>query len=290
MSAHKQSSLITSAVCETIPWQHPSLPILLNWNAGKHLNTTRFHYHTIVLEIHIIRRGNGRYLIDRQLVPFQGYTALVIQPGQRHRCLHKLGQWLQKVTLMADQSLLSVRPAGSIAGTLPEWIKLSSEELNILEMRCRIMEHEIHHPSSISLTVIQNELENMILLLQQAGERKAVTPVSDSRMLKVIDFIETNYAQKLNIEQLAATVAMSPGHLSHLFKQQTLMSIKHFILQCRIAAAKVCLESARDVKMVVLAEQLGFSDLSLFNRCFKQYAGITPGAYRRISHKHHRIY
>jgi len=262
---------------------------MLVWEATRYIPPIQYHYHPSAFEIHIVRRDSGKYRIGNRIYPFQGYLALVVQPNMGHRYIHRAGQWLNQVTLTADQSLLSGRKAEALLGKLPEWIKLTSAELNTLEMRCRMLEHEIAHPSAISPDMVRNELENLIFLLQKAGEARAAEPVSDSRILKVLDFIEENYDKKINIGQMAGFVSISPDHLSHRFKQQTGVSIKHYLLQCRIAAAKLSLESERDVKIAVLAEQLGFSELSLFNRCFKRYVNVTPAAYRRISYKHSGI-
>lgn len=191
--------------------------------------------------------------------------------------------------MMVDKTMLAGRPAAALIEKLSEKIPLSGEELNMIEMRCRMIERELHHPADSSRTMARNELENILLLLQRADRGKTAVEPADPRIIKVIHRIETDYAGDLSIGRLASAVAMSPGHLSHLFKQQTRIGIKQYILQCRIAEARVSLETEEEVKLSALAQRLGFCDMSLFYRCFQRFTGMTPGAYRRISHKNHRI-
>lgn len=284
--------ITTAAICNAIQWPQRRLLVRLNQVATRCIDPSGLflHYHTNMLEIHIIRSGKGRYLIDQKFLPYQSYTAIVVQPMHQHRFFYEPGTWLHRMILFVDRTMFFGRRADLVARKLPEWIKLNSIDINILEMQYRLIENEISRPSADSRIILRNELENIVLLLQKAGREKGIKSFSDLRLLNVIDFIEKNYAAKTSLKRLGMIARMSPIYLSHRFKQQIGIGLKQYILQRRIAAARVCLESDKDVKMIVLAEQLGFSDLSSFYRCFRSYTGIAPAAYSKIYHKQSNIY
>ena len=65
-----------------------------------------------------------------------------------------------------------------------------------------------------------------------------------------------------------------------IFKQQTGTSCIEFIIQARLNAA--CEELRNSVKPVLeIATDVGFNNLSNFNRQFKHYYDQTPSQYRK---------
>ncbi len=48
------------------------------------------HYHKKLTEIYVILEGEGHMELDGQLVPVRPMTAIMIQPGCRHRAAGKL--------------------------------------------------------------------------------------------------------------------------------------------------------------------------------------------------------
>ena len=72
----------------------------------------------------------------------------------------------------------------------------------------------------------------------------------------------------------------SKTHFMTIFKQQTGTSCTEFIIQARLHAA--CEELRNSVKPVLeIATDVGFNNLSNFNRQFKHYYDQTPSQYRK---------
>ena len=59
------------------------------------------------------------------------------------------------------------------------------------------------------------------------------------------------------------------------------MGIKHYILQRRIAEAQLIMEKQPNLKLTVVARQIGFKDYALFNRAFGKIVHVPPSAYRK---------
>ena len=79
---------------------------------------------------------------------------------------------------------------------------------------------------------------------------------------------------------LAAKVCLSPGYLSHVFKQETGVNLNRFIRECRMEKAKELLETT-NLKIVQIARQVGFSNNSYFCKSFREYFGDTPESCRK---------
>lgn len=93
-------------------------------------------------------------------------------------------------------------------------------------------------------------------------------------------FIATHLTQEISAEDIAKEVGVSASHLSHLFKAHTGQSVREYLLQERIAAAKQLL-AATDHTIPQIASLLSFCDQSYFTLVFRRQTGTTPGEYRK---------
>lgn len=103
---------------------------------------------------------------------------------------------------------------------------------------------------------------------------------------QVKHLIRQNYADPLPLSYLAAYVYTNPSYLSRIFKADTGMCLSAFINQVRIDNAKQMLEDT-DELIIDIAISCGFNQIPHFNRIFKEYAGMSPSAYRR-TYRHRR--
>lgn len=93
--------------------------------------------------------------------------------------------------------------------------------------------------------------------------------------LRCREYISQHLNQKISVQQLADHCGISQGHLSHVFKETTGMTIMQYVLQQRIRVAKQLLLSD-EYKMSEIASFLGFISQSYFIACFKRETGMTP--------------
>jgi transcriptional regulator GlxA family with amidase domain len=101
----------------------------------------------------------------------------------------------------------------------------------------------------------------------------------DHRIVAVISVMRSRIGQSLTLQDLAASVYISPGHLSHLFKEEVGMPPAQYLKSLKMNEAKRLLQSpSMSVKQVVL--KLGIKDKSHFERDFKKIFGVTPAQYR----------
>lgn len=97
-------------------------------------------------------------------------------------------------------------------------------------------------------------------------------------------FIQEHYTQDLSREDVAASVYLTADYLAKVFKHGTGQSVKEYLNDCRIRAAKQRLvESTASIGEIAM--DTGFDTLSYFSTVFKKWTGETPAAYRS-KHKH----
>lgn len=99
---------------------------------------------------------------------------------------------------------------------------------------------------------------------------------------KVMSYIKEHYnMQDLNVSKIADEFQIDVPYLSKSFKKGTGIGPLKYLQMIRIDKAKELLVNTnRNIKDI--STEVGFISTVSFTRVFKQYEGITPGAYRNI--------
>lgn len=96
---------------------------------------------------------------------------------------------------------------------------------------------------------------------------------------KSLDYIEDNLSNDLKIETLTNVAALSPYYFQRLFSRLIKKTLYEYIKLRRLAKASEVLQN-REIRIVDVALDYGFSDHAGFTRAFKTAYGITPEEYR----------
>lgn len=100
-------------------------------------------------------------------------------------------------------------------------------------------------------------------------------------VLQAQNYIDSHYGKpELTLEEVAATVQVSPGYLSRLLKRETGFSFVDYLTRVRINKA-VLLMSDPAVKVYEVAEAVGYQSQHYFSRAFKRVFGRSPVEYRK---------
>lgn len=100
------------------------------------------------------------------------------------------------------------------------------------------------------------------------------------QMRRITDYIQANLAQPIPLSDLAACANYSPAHFSRLFQASFQATPHQYVLQLRIAHAKLLLRQ-RQYAVIEIGLLCGFTNAQHFSRTFLRLAGVTPSAYRR---------
>jgi YesN/AraC family two-component response regulator len=100
---------------------------------------------------------------------------------------------------------------------------------------------------------------------------------------RILDYINTNYDKKFDLNLLAESVGLSYSHVRRVFAGETGESILNYVYKMKVEAAKKLLRET-GMPIVTIAGKLGFYNKQSFYRFFEKYEGITPNKYRELEH------
>jgi AraC family transcriptional regulator len=100
-----------------------------------------------------------------------------------------------------------------------------------------------------------------------------------ARVTRVVRRIESDPSAEHSLKSLAADARLSAYHFLRTFEQLTGLTPHRYILRARLrdAAMRLVAEPGRILQMAL---DCGFGDVSNFNRAFRAEFGVSPRAYR----------
>ena len=138
------------------------------------------------------------------------------------------------------------------------------------------------------------DMENAVLALQKKlSSRKkepeaqlpAIRAGAKSRYVQeAMDYIAGNCADPgLSVGQVAASLGLSEGHLSHLFKKETDCTVGSYLTRCRMQKAMALLKKGK-LRVYEVAEAVGYKDITYFSGTVKKLTGMSPTEYHNANY------
>ena len=218
-----------------------------------------------------------------------------------HRC-HELvfyGSACQGKTVIDDEEYdfqpgdIAINRSGSLhsekyfsSGKI-EWIGFECDNFNLnnkiyhnlwdVKLILNIISKEMINQPYKHEEFISHKLCELLLCI----ERTQFTNVCDNKNLIFSkNYIEENYTQNININNLAKSSGYSPAHFRHLFQKNYGASPQDYLIDVRCQKAIELLKYTK-LTCAEIASQCGFYDSSQLSRMLKNKYSTTPLAIRQ---------
>lgn len=119
--------------------------------------------------------------------------------------------------------------------------------------------------------------------IRLAGDRapaEDASPSTIARVTRVLRMIERQNDTGLALGDLARQAGLSPYHFLRIFEMLTGLTPHQYILRSRLRQAAVHLAAGSE-KVLDIALDCGFGDVSNFNRAFRAEFGASPREFRK---------
>lgn len=128
--------------------------------------------------------------------------------------------------------------------------------------------------------------EIWLLLLKELRENQQDTSGTalrnQDRILTMMAFVQDHYAEKLTLEDIAESAAISTRECLRCFRSCIRKTPMEYLLEYRIGAAGKLLEGT-DLSVTEIALQTGFNSPAYFSKQFKAITGKTPNSFRNTA-------
>ncbi len=265
------------------------------WTHGYPDPLARWHHHPEI-EFHLIRSGSGQMLAGDRTIDFDAGQVTLMGPHLPHNWLSDLGPGER----LPDRDVLcQVLPArfAAASGQLPELavmgtlvdrarrgIMLSGDSR---ERAAAILEN-MGGQDPLGRLAALLELARVFLTapaaeahpIASAGYVPSLDDSTAARINAVLDYVESHLAEDVSMTRAAELVALSPSAFSRFFHATAGITFSELVRRRRIARACHLLRTT-DLPVARVCALSGYTNLSNFNRRFREETGTTPSAYRR---------
>jgi AraC-like DNA-binding protein len=157
------------------------------------------------------------------------------------------------------------------------------QDVKIIETLASLLVDEVSNPSKHAVyaeSLVASIVASLLDIPEHASEQ-ANGRLTQAQMNKLISCVNARSDCRLTVAEMAATVGLSESWFANVFKQTTGKTPLQWQIGKRIdLAQKLLVES--DLSLAGIAAQLGFSDQAHLTKAFRQVAGETPAAWRRM--------
>jgi len=125
-----------------------------------------------------------------------------------------------------------------------------------------------------SLLKLNNFVEDLLFsIMEKFAEMSGKSPI-----FKVLEYIDSNYYNDLKLKDISRKFGYNTCYFGKLFKKSVGESFNDYLSKVRINKAKEFL--LQNMKVLEVAEKVGYRDLDYFIRKFKEYTGQTPKGFK----------
>ena len=236
------------------------------------------HYGETV-EISFIRGIDGETFINGKRFEYQEKNVFFIPPKYLHTSNYKKGGSGENDMICAFHiNIDALSPIIDVRKILQK----DDRTLFDLAFRCNDFDAlwEIAQDIQDEKCPFITRVTAMLRLFEKLIEQKKTdTPTVEYNKvaMKMIDFVEENYAGKLSLQSAAEHFGYTKQYFCKWCKDEIGISFNEFLNTVRINNARNLLVNGYSVEET--SERCGFSDPSYFTKVFKKIVGITPKAY-----------
>ncbi|CAN7455214.1 helix-turn-helix domain-containing protein [Paenibacillus sp. LjRoot56] len=260
-----------------------------------------FHAHQ-GMELLVVHEGTGYVVIEQQIVELAPGSIFCFRPFQLHRIrIHNLPEdnYIRSLFVLEPAIL---EAALSAFPTLREFLMklwkdplmpqaFRSESLAELEVLLRSYvprldaakergPERLLEEQTLFLTAFLHQLRTDSEKHSDSVPHLSVKSTSTAE--RMLAWIEAHYMEPFKLDELAASVHLTPNHVSATFHQSIGSTITEYLTARRIRQACWLLRTT-DMSVQDIGEAVGLGNFSYFCQLFKKHVGFTPYKFKGMS-------
>lgn len=246
--------------------------------SGVNDNMSQSHYHDY-FELYYLETGNRYHMVHDQLYYIHAGEFILFQPYVMHYSYGDVDAPFKRLLLyFHSDEINSAELLAALKSTNRVFRQKDVYHKNIHRLLEMIMAEQ-ETPEAYHQETLNTLLNFLVLSIVKNKDEKPV-PEAKDRIGKMISYIHAHYNEDISLEKLSQMFYVSPYYLCREFKRHTNRTIIQYINITRVMnAQRKFMETNMNVTAV--SKEIGFSNLTHFNRVFKSFTGMTPSAYRQ---------
>ncbi|GAA1907221.1 AraC family transcriptional regulator [Lapillicoccus jejuensis] len=283
MDRAPERELVPSDPRQSVRWHEHDYPSPLS----------RWNYHP-ELEVHLIRSGVGRFIVGDRVDTFGPGQLVLVGPNLPHHWISDpRDQHIEKRDVVLQFRSDWLVRCQAVLPELDALRGLWSDAARGIEFAGSTAVAAARHVDRVGRTDGATRLQEIFGLFSVMAsapphERRLLArewfmPQQDARvadvMENVLGYVTENLSDEIRMSRVASAVGMSESGFSKYFLRASNMRFTDLVRQMRLSHACRLL-AATDASVSSISLDVGYTNLSNFNRQFKREYGVTPSEFR----------
>lgn len=236
-----------------------------------------FHTHDIC-EMIFLKKGDVSGIINGKVYKLQKNDLIIFRPGVLHRIRIDGNGAYERTDILFDEKVL----ASNAFNNIPQELNVvnCTENEPIIENFKRLDFYCQKFSGEDLKKLVTGLVEEIIFNLTLAAGKKDKELYVNSLADMAIEFIDRNFTNQIDIDDICNVLYISKSHLHHLFRDKLHMSPKKYINLQRLEKARNMIRAGKKPYDVYLS--CGFTDYATFYRNYKLHFGHIPSAENKI--------
>ena len=188
------------------------------------------------------------------------------------------------------EAIATIREHSRLGMLSSEWLQRFYQ--NFVQMISLVLEQKGLTMSQLfvsndELQISRNALENadgligyVQYLLRQIEAHSDERVYEGNQVRQGIRYIHNHLEQNIRRDDVARTVFLHPNYLSRIFREETGIPLKEFIIQEKMNLAQQLLQQTQ-LPVSIIAQRVGYQNFSHFSQAYKKAKGKNPTEERR---------
>lgn len=247
-----------------------------------------WHYHP-EYEIVFVRKGSGKLHIGEHLKNYEEGELVFIGPdlphtgfgygviGEHEEIVVQLRKDFLGEEFMQKPELLHIRELFERA---KQGLSFQGKARKIVSAKLQKMLSLSHFEKLVELLNILHTLATTteFSVLNTADKRFDFSHKDENRINRVYEYVEQNYQKSIDIQAVADLANLTVPSFCRYFKKITHITYTDFVNEYRINQA--CRLLFENKPIADICFEVGFNNISHFNKTFKQLKGVSPREYK----------
>lgn len=264
--------------------------------ACRRFRTPRFlsplHFHP-ECELTLIESGHGLRFVGDHIENFGPGDLVLLGSGLPHYWENP-SDWqgeARSVVVQFSETMLGDRWLAApelsairrLLGRAKRGVRFSGKAAAVAAERLKKMTEMESVPRMLLLLETLHELATArgVTLLASAGFAPVFNPEDQSRLSRVLDYVNASMAEGVTQREAARLAGLSPASFSRYFRRKMGHTFEAFVNEVRVGRICRVLVDEPEKTVAEIAFAAGFNNLANFNRQFLRRIGLAPVAYRR---------
>lgn len=262
--------------------QHePNLLYICKEDRLKKMFYRNMHMHEDLMEIILIYKGSGSYIIDEREYAVEEGDLIILNSGVLHEEI-PIGETVNSYCVGFKNVKIENLPINQIVPIASSCLIKTEEQFNSIKVLMELMFNEIKNENigaeKISSYAL-NTMISMILRMPFDNIEFSENLFKNNLSIKIKNYIDIHYHENISLTTISKELNVSPSYVSHSFKEATSYSPINYVIKRRIGEAQSLLINT-DYSATKIATIIGYDNTNYFNTLFTRIVGMSPIKYR----------